>query len=184
MRIITLPNDRKYFITSDHHFYHENIIKYSNRPFSSWQEMNYVMMSLWNEVVGKNDIVFHLGDVFCGCGPAGVSTNEAISEVWENLNGKKLLIKGNHDDRLNNKIKMLTEKCDEENIEDGVIVHYDNFEILLCHRPMYKRNVDMMIHGHTHEKLIKSDFAFNASVDVNAFAPIELIDVVETFVPF
>ena len=54
------------FVISDHHFYHENIIKYCNRPFNSLREMNYTMIEKWNSVVSENDTVLHLGDFSFG----------------------------------------------------------------------------------------------------------------------
>lgn len=50
------------FFTSDTHFGHNNIIKLSNRPFSSVEEMNEGLIERWNDVVGAEDIVYHLGD--------------------------------------------------------------------------------------------------------------------------
>lgn len=55
-------NEQNIFFTSDTHFWHENIIKFCNRPFSSVEEMNDTIIENWNKVVGENDIVFHLGD--------------------------------------------------------------------------------------------------------------------------
>jgi calcineurin-like phosphoesterase family protein len=48
----------KIFFTADQHFGHKNIIKYCNRPFSSVEEMNKVMIDRWNEIVGKEDTVY------------------------------------------------------------------------------------------------------------------------------
>ena len=78
------------FFTSDHHFGHKNIIKYSNRPFSSVEEMDAVMIERWNEKVKPNDKVYHLGDV------ALTSVNR-LNDILSQLNGKIYLIKGNHE---------------------------------------------------------------------------------------
>ena len=82
--------EQNIFFTSDTHFWHENIIKFCNRPFSSIEEMNDTIIENWNKVVGKNDIVFHLGD-FCFCG------SDKFKELIEKLNGRIYLILGNHD---------------------------------------------------------------------------------------
>ncbi|MFD2878778.1 hypothetical protein ACFTAO_26970 [Paenibacillus rhizoplanae] len=67
----------KVYFTSDHHFGHKLIIDFESRPFGDADEMDKVMISNWNAVVGKEDTVFHLGDFFlqesrgypehCGC---------------------------------------------------------------------------------------------------------------------
>ena len=41
---------------SDHHFNHDKIIEYCNRPFANVEEMNNYMIKQWNSVVGKNDM--------------------------------------------------------------------------------------------------------------------------------
>jgi calcineurin-like phosphoesterase family protein len=50
------------FFTSDHHFGHENIIRYCNRPFTSVQQMNEIMILRWNGAVLPEDEVYYLGD--------------------------------------------------------------------------------------------------------------------------
>ena len=52
----------KVWFTSDHHFGHNNIIQYSKRPFTSAEEMDKALVESWNQPVGDNDTVFHLGD--------------------------------------------------------------------------------------------------------------------------
>ena len=54
------------WITSDSHLGHENIIKFTDRPFCSADEMDAALIASWNSVVGKYDIVFHLGDFTLG----------------------------------------------------------------------------------------------------------------------
>ena len=80
----------RYFVIGDTHFGHSNIIKYCNRPFRDVEEMDRVLIKNWNETVSNQDIVIHLGD-FALC------TRERAKEICSQLNGKKILIKGNHD---------------------------------------------------------------------------------------
>ena len=85
----------KLFLTADMHFGHTNIIKYENRPFASVDDMDSTIIKNWNKVVSKRDTVIIVGDVsFYG--------KEKTSEIVQQLYGKKILIKGNHDQRNNN----------------------------------------------------------------------------------
>lgn len=78
------------FFTSDTHFGHKNIIRYSDRPFRDVTHMNEMLVHNWNSVVTPADTVYHLGDV-------------ALGPIWESLeyinrlNGRKVLVTGNHD---------------------------------------------------------------------------------------
>ena len=80
------------WVTSDTHFHHRNIIKYEAeaRPFKDRDEMDAELVKRWNEVVGPSDVVFHLGDfAFAG--------KNYISSIAHQLNGRKILLLGNHD---------------------------------------------------------------------------------------
>ncbi len=81
------------FVTSDQHFFHHNIIKYCDRPFDNVDEMHHFMIQEWNKVVQLNDIIVHLGDYICG------GSFEQVKEITEQLNGRKIIITGNHDRR-------------------------------------------------------------------------------------
>lgn len=79
------------FLSSDQHFGHANIIRYSARPFGSVDEMNEAMVQRWNSVVeDNNQIVYVIGDFAMG------KINESLGYV-NRLNGTKYLIVGNHD---------------------------------------------------------------------------------------
>ena len=83
----------KRFIIADTHFGHENIIKYESRPFVNAEEMNNRLIELWNSVVGKDDLVYVLGDFTLS------RKMNVIKNLVSLLNGKKILIMGNHDTR-------------------------------------------------------------------------------------
>ena len=78
------------FFTADTHFFHQNIIKYCSRPFDHADEMNEVIIRNWNNVVTPQDEIYHLGD-FAFCPP------DKAANIARRLNGKKYLIRGNHD---------------------------------------------------------------------------------------
>lgn len=78
------------FVYSDPHFFHKNVISYCNRPFMDVQEMTDKLIENYNNTVGPEDTVLWLGDCFfCG--------NAKAKEIMGQLNGKKILVKGNHD---------------------------------------------------------------------------------------
>lgn len=79
--------------TSDNHWFHKNIMKYSNRPFTSVEDMTQKMIKLWNKRVNPEDTVYHLGDFAFG-------RIEKIEELLKQLNGRKRFINGNHDAEL------------------------------------------------------------------------------------
>lgn len=80
----------KIFVCADLHFGHKNIIKYENRPFENVSHMNEQLIKNWNKVVKPKDTVYVLGDVsFAG--------NRETKELLSRLNGRKILIMGNHD---------------------------------------------------------------------------------------
>ena len=80
-----------YFI-ADTHFSEGNIIQYENRPFADVSEMDQELLSRWNSIVKKDDEVYVLGDF-------GAEGKEEF--ILNQLNGKKFLIKGNHDVKSN-----------------------------------------------------------------------------------
>ena len=82
--------ETKIFLIGDCHFMHRNIIKYCNRPFANVEEMTESLIKNWNSIVGKNDIVYVVGD-FALCG------KQKIIEIGQRLNGRKRLVLGNHD---------------------------------------------------------------------------------------
>jgi len=120
------------FFTSDHHFFHKNILKYEalHRPFYSVDEMNRELILRWNQVVAPTDEVYYLGDL----------TFDAHSSraqlLLDSLNGTKYLIQGNHDpnhlQECGFKWMKSTDKLsliDQEGHED------ERLEVLLCHYP-------------------------------------------------
>lgn len=114
------------FFTSDMHFYHENIIKYSSRPFESVEDMNEKLISNWNSVVSKNDIVYDLGDF-------AFSNIKNIKGILKRLNGKHFFIYGNHDHVICKNKKTLLEEKLFFSIENYKSIKINDKNIVLFH---------------------------------------------------
>lgn len=156
----------KSFITADHHFFHENIIKYTGRPFAGVEEMHEVMIRYWNEVVGPYDLVWHLGD-FCMSGHL-----DDMKQILGSLNGEKILILGNHDTY---KKEEYLRSGFKEVYAHPIIIHK---VLLLSHEPL-AMSEDMPyynLHGHTHDRdmMENADKRRNVSVEKTGFYPVNL----------
>lgn len=139
------------FFTSDTHFGHANVIKYSNRPYASKEEMDEKMIANWNSVVKPTDRVFHLGDF------SFASENRTMT-ILDQLVGEKHLIFGNHDKSLR-KSKGVQQRfvwCRDYHEMYGQ-VDGEDIKLVLCHYPMITWNKSgrgsYMLHGHCHGNL-------------------------------
>lgn len=163
------------YLIADPHFNHKNIIKYCDRPFSSVNEMNQVLIKNWNNTVKKEDRIFVLGD-FC------LSGKNKIIEIGKQLNGRKTLILGNHDSAS---IKTYYEAGFE------MVSKYPIFlkGFLLSHEPIPDCRF-INIHGHIHNKSIEEidylyldkmpelkELYYNVGVDTNNFRPVSFKDI-------
>ena len=80
-----------YWVTSDLHLGHANILEYCNRPFSNIEEHDDALIANWNSRIKPDDIVFVIGDF-------ALVDGRRAENYLRRLNGKELhLIKGNHD---------------------------------------------------------------------------------------
>lgn len=147
------------WFTSDIHFYHNNIIKYSNRPFNDVNHMNEALIQNWNECVGQDDNIYSLGDF--AFGKIG-----NIKNILSRLNGNIFMITGNHDEEI---IKHHNELINEGYVQE--IVPYKEIRvngqfICLFHyasrtwNKQYKGSWQLF--GHSHNSLPP----FGKSVDV------------------
>ena len=138
----------KIYFVSDTHFGHKLIIDFCNRPFASVEEMNYKLIENWNKKVPADGIVFHLGDFAWGGYPFWKS-------IRDQLNGKIILIKGNHDE------KNMTPTAEQELFEHvayqmKIIIEgrkvYLNHYPFLCYAGVYRdpKGLVYQLFGHTH----------------------------------
>jgi len=160
------------FVTSDTHFGHKNVIKYSKRPFADVDEMREKMIVAWNKKVPQGSIVYHLGDF------AFLRPNKII-EIVKRLNGTIRLVRGNHD-HFNDDVKKEFEWVRdyyESKMEDGR-------KIVMCHFPFltwHGAHKDWWhLHGHCHNNLQAPETTrFDVGVDgTQDYAPYSYEEIV------
>lgn len=129
------------WVTSDTHFGHANIIKYCDRPFTFVNDMDEHIINSWNNCVGDEDLVIHLGDV-------AFKGKTFSDQILPRLKGRKLLIKGNHDKREN------LEEFFSEGIYDYLYISRGKRQYTLFHFPIEswdgKYHDIPHLHGHCH----------------------------------
>jgi calcineurin-like phosphoesterase family protein len=134
------------FLTSDTHFGHTNICKFTNkdgtkvRPWDNADEMDEALVANWNSVVKPNDKVYHLGDVVI---------NKKALKTLARLNGDKVLIRGNHD--------IFPDELYLEHFRSLRGYHVMN-GMILSHIPVHPDSLSRFgtnIHGHLHTNRVK-----------------------------
>jgi calcineurin-like phosphoesterase family protein len=78
---------KEIFLCADLHMGHENIIGYTNRPFTDADHMNEILIQNFNSVIKYGDDVYCMGDF----------AFHNHQQYLKRLNGNWFLIKGNHD---------------------------------------------------------------------------------------
>ena len=135
------------FITSDLHFGHKNIMKFcpQNRGhYTDTDHMREEMIRMWNDRVEPEDLVYILGDV------AFLPAADAV-KIMHRLNGRKILVEGNHDRKLLN--DPVFRRCFEE-VHKYLWLTYEGTQVIMFHYPiaewdqMHRGSVHF--HGHLH----------------------------------
>jgi calcineurin-like phosphoesterase family protein len=158
----------RYFI-SDTHFGHDAVYKFTNfdgsrvRDFAnSAEEGDQVMIDRWNSVVKPSDKVYHLGDV---------AFPRRKLAILGQLNGKKILIKGNHD---------IFDLKDYTKYFVDIRGAHELYKMMLTHIPIHPEQLgrfDANIHGHIHDRKIDDKRYVNVSVEQINATPISLDEV-------
>ncbi len=202
MTIVTINSEQdleNIFVSADHHLGHANIIKYTNRPFKDVDEMDEVLISNWNKVVGSNNLVFYLADLTLG-------DIETAAGYFKQLNGKIFVLANNwhHDKRWLPKNflgPMVLEYPDYVHSIGHVEIIFPltvleipslgkdghPLAITLCHYPLAvwdrKHYGGWHLHGHCHGSYQYSDndYVMDVGVDCTDYQPINLKDIKNTF---
>ena len=157
---------RKIFVIGCTHFGDSRILEYKDRSgklirpgFSSIKEMDKMLLDNWNSVVSEQDIVYHLGDVYAG-----------TTDVLEQLNGRKRLVLGNHDNGKDKRLWNVFQKITSDRM-------FPDSNVLLSHAPRLipvHGKWEFNVHAHIHQNRSASDYHINVSSEAVNFTPVEL----------
>jgi len=138
------------WFTSDLHWQHRNICKFTDRKHVvSQEDHDEWLIELWNSTVKQGDLVYHLGDFSFAKG------YDSLKNIVQRLNGSKIFIKGNHD---------RTEHLQRLKLE-GLIAKWSMYEeikvagnaTVLFHFPISswhkQSHGSWHLHGHCHSNL-------------------------------
>jgi len=158
------------YLTADTHFDHSRIIDYEKRPFSDNLEMTEVLIDNWNKVVKPNDLIFHLGDVF-------FCKADRMQEIANRLNGRKILIRGNHDKGVSNgKFRKLGFEPRNYYQVDGLFLSHYPQDISAIKTAVNHGAIAGNVHGHVHSMIDGLDQQVYkcVSVELTGYKPISL----------
>ncbi len=154
------------FFTSDTHFGHGGALGLYRRPFASVAAMNEALVARWNDKVGPEDEVWHLGD-FAIRQPGPVT-----AALLDRLNGRKHLVAGNNDPPATTGLDGWA------SVQPYAEIALDGVLLVLCHYPFRSwRGMDkgwVNLHGHSHGRLKPLPRQFDVGVDVWDFRPVAL----------
>jgi len=161
------------FFIGDTHFGHKGILKFSAtkefRKFDNIEEHDAELVRRWNSVVGKDDMVFHLGD-FC-FGKRNLS-------IARELNGNKKLVLGNHD--------MYASK-DYLEYFNKIYGAVEYKGAILTHIPVHESQFSryyINIHGHLHHNVLEDKRYINVSAEQINLTPIPYDEILNKWAEF
>lgn len=173
------------FITADWHFGETRLDIMQRGHFSSTEEMNETIIANANKLVKPEDILIVNGDVISN---AALDKKSLIPLIGR-INGKKMLIRGNHDRSLTDEDfapyfkKILADgdgtdfnrflrvekelDCPEEELTE-----YQ--DLYITHYPTQSRPDKFNLVGHIHSAWKVQKNMLNIGVDVHSFYPVKL----------
>lgn len=156
------------WVTSDLHLNHAGILK-TCRKFNSIEEHNEYIIKQYNSVVEKDDLVYILGD--CLWSPVTKG-----ADLIKRLNGRKILITGNHDRGTIGEYK----KMGFIDVKDSPI--YYSSSIILSHEPAFEAFCNPYvynIYGHLHQAIVDLPNFINVNTELYDYKPISLKELQE-----
>jgi|APSaa5957512576_1039674.scaffolds.fasta_scaffold01462_9 calcineurin-like phosphoesterase family protein len=161
------------FFTSDQHFFHKNIINYTDRPYDTIEEMNADIIRKHNEVVKDGDVVYQLGDF---------SFEKDITDTLSQLNGEHIFVRGNHDrwEGVDDVPWIRDIKVPIEGVMTKTGKPYKQ-KIALCHYPMRSWNSSYHgsyhLYGHAHGNVEETSTSLDVGIDCWDYYPVSFTQI-------
>ena len=154
------------WLWSDLHLGHDNIIRYTERPFANAEEMDSCLYANWQATVGKDDTLVFVGDM---------AMRKAVgTHTWQRVRSAagvaKHLVIGNHDLTGSGELRV-------DGFDDiCAVLCIDGDPPLLCtHMPLDEVPAGCVnVHGHTHAEPPRASRHINVSVEQLDYRPIAL----------
>lgn len=166
-------SDQNMFFTADTHYHHRNIVGPSvskwekgYRNFETAEQMDDTLVNNINEIIGVNDILFHLGDFSWG--------DRSIVSFRERINCKNIyLILGNHDKEIRKSAKL--QSLFTKVYGFGTEIQISDTHLVLCHYALKVWNQwargSIHLYGHSHGNLPGTGRSMDVGVDTNNYYP-------------
>jgi len=148
------------YFTGDFHFCDDRLHLYGRELVATnSDEIDNIIIENWNNIIKDNDEIYILGDV--------AYTEEGLKYISQ-LNGKKILIKGNYDQQFtqNELLEYFDDVC------DNIIIHIDDEEIYLNHYPTNAKTNMFNLVSHIHGTWKVQRNMINVGVDAWHFQPV------------
>ena len=156
------------FFTSDTHFGDHRVLNIGKRPFADVARMDAALVANWNDAVGPEDEVWHLGDV--------ARRAVDVPALLERLNGTIHLVRGNNDPPAT------LAAAGWASVADYAEIMVAGVSLVLCHYPFRSWNGQgrgaLDLHGHSHGRLKPMPRQFDVGVDARGFRPVTLDDLI------
>jgi calcineurin-like phosphoesterase family protein len=153
------------YFTGDTHFGDPRVLRLDRRPFPDMVEHDVALIRNWNETVGPEDEVWHLGDFMSARGGD-------CTELLARLNGRKHLIVGNNDPATT------TNSSGWDSVQHYAELRLAEHHLILCHyafrtwNQMGKKSINL--HGHSHGRLKPLPRQYDVGVDGQGLRPVTL----------
>jgi len=143
------------FMIADTHFGHDGIMRHCKRPFDTTEEMDETIVGNINAVVGKKDTLRILGDF------AFTDHNKYLSRI----NGKKILIIGNHDKMSLEVKKNFTAVYDFDYRKiEGKWIFFSHFPMRTWQNSHFG---SWHLFGHVHNRMATMNLSMDVGIDTH-----------------